>query len=274
MARDYRPAYESFRASAMLRFLWDTLRAGSNLEKMALANRARDYLALAGNPARFALHRELQELLQRAASEWPDHDYGEGYHYQGWSRLGITGMRDTDARLASTGLAEHVRDRRVLDIGCNAGFLGLALAATAREVVGFDLNPHLVAIARVAQEHLGVTNTRFEVSAFEDLPVDEPFGAVLSLANHSTYDGNTRFEIAEYLDRCRAHLEPGGLLLFESHPPAWEGDRLAGVLELLAERFEVLEERVLDAGTHLDRGRTFVVARDPRRGLRPGDEAG
>jgi hypothetical protein len=49
-------------------------------------------------------------------------------------------------------------------------------------------------------------------------------------------------------------------LLFESHPPAHEGDGLKRVLEILERRFSIQHQEVLTYGTFLDTGRTFVVA--------------
>ncbi|MBI4582385.1 MAG: hypothetical protein HY718_22005 [Planctomycetes bacterium] len=48
--------------------------------------------------------------------------------------------------------------------------------------------------------------------------------------------------------------------MFESHAPKYEGKGLAGAIEILNRLFTVREQRVLTAGTFLDRGRTFIVA--------------
>ncbi|MDP6124510.1 MAG: hypothetical protein QGH20_01995, partial [Candidatus Latescibacteria bacterium] len=53
--------------------------------------------------------------------------------------LGITGLRDTKGRVDSMELADHVKAKRVLEIGCNSGFLSLSVAAAKTD--GFDLNP-------------------------------------------------------------------------------------------------------------------------------------
>jgi hypothetical protein len=51
------------------------------------------------------------------------------------------------------------------------------------------------------------------------------------------------------------------MLLFESHPPDHEAGSLPGILALLEKLFEVEEVDVLDYGTLLDHGRTFLVAK-------------
>ncbi|MEI8095367.1 MAG: class I SAM-dependent RNA methyltransferase [Spirochaetales bacterium] len=60
-----------------------------------------------------------------------------------------------EARLAKTD--------RLLDLYCGAGFFGLALASSAREVVGLEENPQSVAAATNSAAHSGVTNARFLV---------------------------------------------------------------------------------------------------------------
>jgi len=254
-------AYRRYSPGVPLRLAFRALCTRPPLRKLSLLNRQRDYLGLAGDPALLALHHRLHTILDRAASEWPSHDYGEGYFYQSLSAIGVRGLRDTAARVAAMDLARRVAGRRVLEIGCNTGFLSLSIAANAGWVEGFDVNPFLVEVASTTANHLGATNVCFGVSAFESRPLDARFDVVLSFANHSTYDGNTRQSLGEYFDRCHALVEPGGWLLFESHPPAHEGSGLERVLALVADRFRIEEHRVIEDGTFLDRGRTFVAAR-------------
>lgn len=263
MSRAYTPYYERHVHRAYLRFMLDALLTRNKRRRIAIAHRQRDYLQLAGNGRLLNLHRQMNQHLDAARREWGSYDYGEGYFYQSLDLIGITGLRDTRARIEGMNLRERLAGRRVLEIGCNTGFVALSIADIAAEVVGFDINPHLVAIAHAAADHLGCTNTRFLVSAFEDLPPSDPYEAVLSFANHSTYDGNTRQSIEEYFTRCRDLLVPGGLLLFESHPPQHEGSGLTGVCEIIGQLFVVREQRILSAGTFLDRGRTFILAERP-----------
>ena len=61
--------------------------------------------------------------------------------------------------------------------------------------------------------------------------------------------------------RVSCRWESGGLFLFESHPPAFEKEGLEQVCELIEQYFRIEEKMVLNYGTYLDRGRTFVSAR-------------
>jgi cyclopropane fatty-acyl-phospholipid synthase-like methyltransferase len=265
---DFARYYERYSFFAHLAFIKAVLAERSNIRKQALRNRQRDYTRLAGSPERLALHRDLNADLVAAAVAWESHDYGEGYFYQGLGDLGITGLRDTDARVAAMELKRWVAGRSVLEIGCNSGFLSLALAPEAREIVGFDINPHLVGMAERAAEFLKRDNVTFQTAAFEEYQPQRPFEVVLSFANHSTYDGNTRQTIEDYFGRCWELTAPGGHLLFESHPPAHEGNGLDGVMASLEQFYRIEERRVLDYGTFLDRGRTFAVAQRREKGSR------
>lgn len=260
MNERYLRYYDRYSWRAMPRFLFDALLSRSRLRRLSLLNRQRDYLQLAQRPDLLALHRQLNTRLLAATREWASYDYGEGYFYQGFRRIGLTGLRDTEARVEGMGLRRMLAGRRVLEIGSNSGFIALSIAESAIEVAGFDINPHMVHVARDVASHLGLTNTRFEVSEFEDFAATGPYDAVLSFANHTTYDGNTRQTVEQYFARCRDLLTPGGMLLFESHAPDYEGAGLAGVIDTIRGMFSIHEQRILDAGTFLDRGRTFVVA--------------
>jgi SAM-dependent methyltransferase len=257
----YARFYRRWMPHAAFVFARDGFRVGSGVRRLSLVNRLRDYLALRDRPAMFALHAAMNAHLFAAQAEWRSHDYGEGYFYQGLAALGVRGLRDTGARVAAMGLEGRLRGLRVIEIGCNTGFVTLAVAGAARHVVGLDLNPSLVAVATTAAGYLAADNVRFVASSWEAFDPPEPADAVLSFANHATYDGNTGLAVETYFDKCHAATRPGGLLLFESHAPAHEGRGLEDVIAVLGRRFQIRERRVLDGGTFLDRGRTFVVAR-------------
>lgn len=67
-------------------------------------------------------------------------------------------------------LPEDLTGKRVLDIGCNAGFYCFALAERGAEVVGIDSDRRYLAQARWAAEVLGETRVRFEEAQVYDLP--------------------------------------------------------------------------------------------------------
>jgi len=70
---------------------------------------------------------------------------------------------------------------RVLDAGCGPGRHSLALARRGVDVVGVDLSPDFVELARAAAAAEGLANTRFEVHDVRALPFGAEFDAVLCL---------------------------------------------------------------------------------------------
>lgn len=261
MKRAYLAYYDKPSPMAPLRFVWDQLFARNPDIRASLQNRARDYSALSNTPDLLPLHRRLNEIILDGTRDASHYDYGEGYFYQSLAAIGVSGLRDTDKRVDAMDLETWVAGKSVLEVGCNTGFLSARIAGAAKNVVAFDITPHLIEIARVVAQHLDIGNVDYSVSSFEDFQTDERFDVVLSFANHSTFDGQTKNTLEEYFDKCRMLCADGGLLLFESHVPAYEGDGLDQVVDLIGERFEIVDRKVLEYGDFLDRGRTFVVAK-------------
>jgi SAM-dependent methyltransferase len=258
---DFLDYYQHYRPFAgYMHFAWQAMRARNNAARRSLLNRANDYLRLSSQPTLQGMHLEFNEILARQKHEWSHYDYGEEYFYQSMSALGVSGLRSTEARVQAYGLAERVRGKTVLDIGCNAGFLSLTLAEVANRVTGLDVNPFLVEIGRTAARRIGRSNTEFIAAGFEEARLVGSYDIVMSLANHSTYDGQTRYDIQSYFDRCVSLLRPSGSFIFESHTPSFEGNGIEQVCDMIAQRLEVKHRAVYNYGTYLDRGRTFVVA--------------
>jgi SAM-dependent methyltransferase len=256
----YQKFYARIRASAPMRFATDANRAKSPLRARSIQNRQQDYAGLADRADLLALHREMNRQLGLQTEHWDSYDYGEGYYYQSSDELGVTGLRDTTGRVKAFGLEELVSGRSVLEIGCNTGFLSIAIAPSARRVVAFELNPYLIEIGKLGANFLRVRNVEFSVAAFEDFGGDDTFDDVLSFANHHTYDGNTRQPLAEYFERCHALTRPGGRLVFESHPPEIEGAHFAETVRIIERLYDIEYNVVHDYGTFLDRNRRFIVA--------------
>jgi SAM-dependent methyltransferase len=110
-----------------------------------------------------------------------------------------------EARLVDAMLA---RSSRVLDAGCGFGRVGGFLSRVGHEVVGVDIDPALIDVAR--QDH---PETHWLVGdlAELDLPVlgiTEPFDAIVCAGNVATFLApSTRNEV---LLRFRRHLRPDG----------------------------------------------------------------
>lgn len=261
MRNRYNRYYLKHSIRGNLKFLWDSLFAATPTERLSLMNRMKDYSFLMNNPELLDLHRRLDDILWRSCEGWKSYDYGGGYFYQGSSELHITGLRDTDSRVAFFGLLEKVRNKDVFEIGCNTGLLTLALAKACNSLVGIDVNPYLIEVATTVRTFLNVENCQFFASSFEEWDSTGDYDVVISFANHSTFDQNTHQSITDYFERCWKLIREDGTLLFESHPPEHEGDNLPNVLKIIDKYFEIQETVVCTVGTFLDRNRTLVAAK-------------
>lgn len=261
MKQNYNRFYEKYSYLAPVIFARDIILARSSARRISLINRLRDYARLKGDDRLFNLHGKINNCLSVFSESWSSHDYGEGYFYQSFDAVGISGLRDTRARVEEMNMRDFTAGKSVIDIGCNSGFVSLAIADVAKQVMGFDIHPGLIDIGVLVKKYLKLDNVDLAVSSFEDFVVQEPVDVVLSLANHSTFDGNTKQSVKEYFSKCRFSLKPGGCMLFESHHPQYENkESLEKVCEIMKDFFIIRERRNLRRGTFFDRGRTFIVA--------------
>lgn len=261
MNRKYLKYYEKYSLWAPIHFLKDAFFCRERNRRTALLNRQKDYLWLGKHPDWLPLHLKLNEVLL-CANDWGSYDYGEGYFYQGFKTAGLTGFRDTEARVETLGLLDLVRGKKVLDIGCNTGFLDIILAKEAAQIEGFDINPFLIDIANKTKDFLRVSNISFNKNAFEKYESEGQFDVVLSLANHSTYDGNTKQNHLNYFNKCASCLESNGILVFESHPLSYESaPALHKTKDVISSIFKIQKMGTTNYGTFFDRGRTFILAK-------------
>jgi SAM-dependent methyltransferase len=215
--------------------------------RLSASNELLDYLALKGKPVELtALHNELKLILEESHQQWPHHDYGEGYFYQSNHNLSIRGLRNTDFRFSFYRLGELLtKDTRVLDIGCNAGFLSLKMAGYCKHVDAFDLNPYLIRIAQKCGQFERIKNVSFSCSTFDNFPITSSYSMVLSLANHHTFDGNMRPDFRIYMEKIRNIMESDGQLIFESHPNEYKYPFLKKNLDSIADLFKIESEKLV-----------------------------
>jgi 2-polyprenyl-3-methyl-5-hydroxy-6-metoxy-1,4-benzoquinol methylase len=98
------------------------------------------------------------------------------YHPTGW-RLRL----QRDARVLCAA-APAGRLGRVLSVGCGDGEFELLLAARADSVLGVDISPEAIAMARSAQERAGVRNVEFRCLSVVDLDFSERFDTIVCVA--------------------------------------------------------------------------------------------
>jgi ubiquinone/menaquinone biosynthesis C-methylase UbiE len=80
---------------------------------------------------------------------------------------------DSDWALRLVQAAQPMPESRVLEVATGPGYVALAFAAVAREVVGVDLTDAPLAIARQNQTERGLTNVCFESADAKQLPFEE-----------------------------------------------------------------------------------------------------
>ena len=118
--------------------------------------------------------------------------------------------------------------RQALDIGCGSGEFSRRLAERCEQVLGLDLSPEMIRLAR--ERSRGQTNLDFQVADVmtRQLP-PESYDCIVSIATFH------HLPLAEILPRLRAALTAGGVLLvldlFRAETAA---ERLMGLLAVPA----------------------------------------
>ena len=148
-----------------------------------------------------------ENLWTAALRRNPEHAKG---YAERWRRLEAAGKDILgEARLLDA-MAE--RGARILDAGCGSGRLGGHLARAGHDVVGVDLDPHLIDVARA--EHPGA---RWEVGNLAALDLRDEGGARLlfdlqvSAGNVLTFLAGAERRPA--LAALASHLAPQGRLV-------------------------------------------------------------
>lgn len=252
--------YQNYSFKNIFSLFWKSITENNSSKKISLANRAKDYSKLFSNKDKLPLHAKLNDLISKSQMEWKSHDYGEGYFYQGLKSIGITGLRDSDARFESFNLQELIYKKELLEIGCNSGFLTTLMAPYAEKVTAFDINPFIVEMGIAVASSKGITNIDFQVTSFEKFVKTQTFDTILSFANHSTFDGNTVNNSDEFFLNCKNMLRPNGLLIFESHHPQYEDEQaLEKTVNVMKKYFSIKARQIIKYGTFFDSGRTLIL---------------
>ena len=102
---------------------------------------------------------------------------------------------------------------RALDVGCGGGLLSEAMAQAGADVVGVDLSPELLEVAKLHALGSGLTGIDYQLQSAEDM----------ARAHADTFDLVTCMEMLEHvpdpesvLDACVKLLKPGGLLVLST----------------------------------------------------------
>lgn len=197
-----------------------------------------------------SLHNKLEKHLDEQSEKWKSFIYAqEKGFYQGFDEIGIVGCRPTEKRFERYDIRKHLsKDKTTLDIGSNCGFFSLYLSKFVKNVDGVEINPYLVAIANDTKEFLSINNVTFHNTEFEKFNSEKKFDLVLSFANDSTIDDNTKIHLEEYIRKISLHLTNNGILLFESQALDVVVPDVFNIKKKILEKFfKVLEDRMVDS---------------------------
>jgi SAM-dependent methyltransferase len=125
------------------------------------------------------------------------------------------------ARAAAPVLLESLRRRGlgrglVVDLGCGSGILAELVAGAGYDILGVDLSPAMIALARRR-----VPGGQFRVESLlaAELPACLGVAAVGECLNYLFDRGNTRRARARLLRRIHGALVPGGVLVVDTAGP-------------------------------------------------------
>lgn len=105
--------------------------------------------------------------------------------------------------------------RRILDVGCGDGRPSLYIAPYFEEVVGVDISPAQVELAKRSADLMSIRNVRFQTADIAALPfADEEFDGVCFGGNVLTY-GTDQIPLLREINRV---LKAGGTFAFEQWP--------------------------------------------------------
>ncbi|MBX3461938.1 MAG: methyltransferase domain-containing protein [Planctomycetes bacterium] len=127
-------------------------------------------------------------------------------------RSGATDVAAMMAAAERSGVPMHA-DCRVLELGCGVGRITAHMARVAREVVGVDISPAHLQLARAYAEEQRLRNVRFELLRSVDaLPTLGSFDVVFTVI---VLQHNPPPVMARLLRDMLSVLRPGGLAYFQ-----------------------------------------------------------
>lgn len=156
--------------------------------------------ALGGEAASDVLAREAEEI-RRSAEDAKKVSVGD-YEIDRYLRTD----RDTAYSLEyAFWLLGDIRDKVVLDLGCGAGEKSAVLVAMGAHVIGIDLSPHLLEIARKRVREAEFKEVSVLQTGILSGSVDVVFG--IAILHH--------LPLEEARDEVFRVLRPGGIAIFQ-----------------------------------------------------------
>ena len=141
-------------------------------------------------------------------------------------------------------LAKIKKLNKVLSIGCGDGEFERLLSPYANQIVGVDISPEAITLAKKKQEEASIHNIEYKCESFYDLKWDQKFDVIVCLA--FLHHVNEQ-DMPKFLKVAYDHVAPGGF--FYSQDPNIKGVlRFIGrkVLGSTYDKYHTPDERELN----------------------------
>ena len=188
-----------------------------------------------------------QFVIKRLREGRPD--FGNYKPYQSFEYIGLDGIRPTNERVTIYHLLDYLtRDMDVLDLGCNTGFLDMAVASYVRTVTGIEYDSSLQQIGKYVSEQLGIDNVEFlhqDIKAWFDdnQKAIRKYNAIFSFAVHHWIDMSAN----DYVQKLCGIMKEHALLWLESHGKEYDPMYAQMIDEFLQLGFaKVIESEIKD----------------------------
>ncbi|MDB3889161.1 class I SAM-dependent methyltransferase [Candidatus Pelagibacter sp.] len=209
----------------------------------------------------FDKHRNLRSQIIDILKSNKKYDYGNGYLYQSFDKVPLRGLRNTKYRIRELRIDQFTLNKKILDIGCNTGFLSMSIKPIYKKLVGIDHHQISINIANLVRDYLSMNKVHFLHENFNYFKFDDTFDVIFSLANHSTKDKgiiDTNF----YFKKIDQLLNNKGLLFIESHHPQIEknSEFKKKVSDFINNyNYKILYKNKYNCKNFYDYGRTFYI---------------
>jgi 2-polyprenyl-3-methyl-5-hydroxy-6-metoxy-1,4-benzoquinol methylase len=201
---------------------------------------------------RINLLKKIKAIRKRQKREYPHYSYFHNYPYQAFTTLGVFGNRSTEERFDLYKLGEYVKsDHKLLDIGCNCGFMGIYTSyRTGCSVDGIDINPFAIEIGNLCVDYLKLhKKVSLETCRVQDLGKDQNYDAIFSFATHWTDDSNYRVPLEDHFAFLENFIKPDGIIFFESHCTDVGDEEFYTSIKAMENKFNTIYQADIDSGS-------------------------
>jgi SAM-dependent methyltransferase len=152
--------------------------------------------------------------------------------------------------LVSAFAASSRRVRSVLDLGCGTGAHAIRLAGRGYDVVGVDISPSMLAIAKHGASEAEPGRSEFVLGDIRSVRLDRTFDAVIGMFAVLGYQTSDE-DVRAALTTVRTHLAEGGPFVFD----VWYGPAVEAIGPSSRSRVVVAGEAEIEreASAKLDR---------------------